>query len=174
MTVKRPASGALLTLLLAVAALGQEAAVALEVQAAKPEPVAIIVHKQNELKSLTFKELRALFKLEKRAWPAGAGNVSGKGVALLLRASGAPEQDLVLEKVYEMNAGQLERFWVEGIYQGKIAAAPATKGSAAQAIKAVARDPAAISFVLLKDVTDDVKVLAIDGEAPGGEKYPLR
>ena len=172
--MKRPLSWAGFAVLLGAAALGQEPSVAVQTQAAKPEPVALIVHKQNELKGLTLKELRALFKLEKRSWPAGAGGVSGKGVSLLLRASGTPEQDLVLDKVYEMNAGQLERFWVEGIYQGKFAAAPATKGTPAQAIKAVARDPAALSFVLLKDVTDDVKVLAIDGEAPGGDKYPLR
>ena len=137
------------------------------------EPVAIVVHKQNALTEISLKDLRGFFMMEKRTWPAGAGPVSGKDVVLFLRSSDSAEQKTALEKIYGMSADQLERHWVEFIYQGKISSAPVAKNSAAQVLRAVSREPAAISFLLLKDVTADVKILKVDGESPESEKYPL-
>ncbi len=142
-------------------------------QEAHLESVAVIVNKQNELSELSNKELRAIFRQDRRTWPSGTGAIAGTDVSLVLRSSECVEQKVVLDRVYNMTADQLERHWVEIVYQGKISAAPAIKNGAAQAIRAVARNAGTISFVLLKDVTADVKVLKIDGELPGTAKYPL-
>lgn len=142
-------------------------------QETKSDPVAIIVNKQNALGDLSLKDLKAIFRADRRSWSKDAGELSGKDVSLVLRSSDSPEQKLVLDKVYGMTAEQLERYWVEVIYQGRLSSSPTTKASAGQAVRAVSRDPAAISFVLLKDVTGDVKVLSVEGKAPGAEKYPL-
>ncbi|MBI4230657.1 MAG: hypothetical protein HY608_07455 [Planctomycetes bacterium] len=60
------------------------------------------------------------------------------------------------------------------IYQGDIVSAPPTRVSASAAIRAVSRDEGGISFVLVNDVTADVKVLRIDGRLPAEGGYLLR
>ncbi|HXX92682.1 MAG TPA: substrate-binding domain-containing protein [Planctomycetota bacterium] len=136
-------------------------------------PIAIIVNRQNEISDVSTRDLKAIFRAEKRSWPAGKGPSAGRDVTLILRSSESREQAAILDAVYGMTAEQLERYWVEVVYQGKLSAPPATKVTSAQAIRAVARDPGAISVVLLKDVTPDVKVVTIDGKAAGAAGYLL-
>lgn len=142
-------------------------------QEPKTESVVVIVNKSNELSEISGRDLRALFRLDRLSWPAAAGKIGGTEVSLILRSSESAEQKVVQDRIYGMTSDQLERHWVEIIYQGKISNAPAVKSSAAQAIRAVVRDPSAVSFVLKKDVTADVKILRIDGTAPGDAAYPL-
>lgn len=133
----------------------------------------MVVNRQNDLSDLSLKELRTLFRLDRRTWPSGAGSLSGTDISLLLRNSDSVEQKVALDKIYGMTADQLERHWVEIIYQGKVSSAPAVKSGVAQAIRAVSRNASGISIILLKDVSSDVKVLKIEGELPGSAKYPL-
>src|SRR5438105_3830785 len=96
-------------------------------QDARQDCVVVIVNKQNELSDLSLKDLRTLFRLDRRTWPSGTGPVSGTDVSLLLRSSDSVEQKVVLDRIYGMTADQLERHWVEIIYQGKVSSAPTVK-----------------------------------------------
>ena len=149
--------------------------------AARPHPVdpqdeevVAVVNKENETSDISLKDLRSLLKLERRFWPSTAGATGGKQVMVYLRESGSAEQKVTLERVYEMSAEALEKYWVEKVYRGDIASPPATKGSATQAARGVGKEPGGISFMLKKDFNPALlKVLKIDGKAPGEEGYPL-
>lgn len=159
--------------LLAWAAIFALSGVARAEQEHHPDSVAVIVNKENALSEMSLKELRLVFRLDRRTWASGSGPIAGTDVSLVLRNSECVEQKVVLDRIYEMTADQLERYWVEIIYQGKISGAPVVKAGASQAIRAVSRNASGISIVLLKDVTPDVKVLKIDGFLPGDSSYPL-
>ena len=135
--------------------------------------VALVVHKENRVTDISLKDAQSFFKLEKKRWPGGDGPAAAKEVVIFLRKAGSAEQETLLQKVFEMTADKLERYWVERVYQGEISSPPSTKATAQRAIKAVSQNVTALTCILLSEVTEDVKVLTIDGKRPGDPDYPL-
>ncbi len=135
----------------------------------KPKPIsyAVIVHKKNPVKGISFSELRAFMKLDRQFWP----NKKRCEVFLPGRKTGAYK--LVLERIYKMKHKKLQKYWVRKLYAGDIPAKPSYVPSAQAASAQVKRSLGGLSVVRSDRVTKDVRVLTIDGKKPGDAKYAL-
>jgi ABC-type phosphate transport system substrate-binding protein len=156
--MKRLAGGVIgLAVLVAAGAAGE----------AVPGDVAVIVSKESALSEVSFHELVKIFKAEKQYFEGG------RRIYLVMRESGAMEKALVLKTVYRMDEDELKRFWLGKLYRGEIPAFPKTLGSNEAVKRFVSQVPNAVGFVDAAFVDDSVKVLRIDGRAPGERGYAL-
>jgi len=130
--------------------------------------VAVIVHRENPLSEVSRSQLERIFRLRRTRWP------DGKRIYLIMLEEGSPEKALVLDKIYRMTRDQLKRFWLTKIYRGELTSFPKTLRSPDSMLRFVRQVPNAIGYVDARDVTKDVKVLRIEGLAPGAEGYPLQ
>jgi len=95
-------------------------------------------------------------------------------VTLLIRAPVARERDVVLKKVYQMNEAQFRQYWIAKVFRAEATSGPKVVYSNQSATELVASTPGSISFVDAAQIPKGVKVLKIDGHAPGDKDYPLR
>ncbi|MBI3415707.1 MAG: hypothetical protein HY043_10395 [Verrucomicrobia bacterium] len=132
----------------------------------KADHVAIIVNKSSGLDNVTLSDLQKYLKAEKTKDP------SGSKVVLTQREPG-PERDAVLREVYKMSDGELSRYFLQATFTGAVAAAPKQIGPSAVNKKFVADTAGAIGFVRASEADNSVKVLKVDGKAPGEAGYPI-
>jgi ABC-type phosphate transport system substrate-binding protein len=129
--------------------------------------VAIVVHPSTPVEDLTFQELRRIFLGERQFWP------DNSRVTLLVRAPVSSERDLVLDRVYRMNEGQFQQYWIAKMFRAQVPSGPKIVYSTEMARELVAALPGAITFMPVGEVGPDMKVLRIDGALPGEPGYPL-
>ncbi len=129
--------------------------------------VAIVVNKNNELSDVSLVELKKIFTKKKTRW------VDGKKIFLILPTFSSEERDIVLSKIYNMNDVDLKKFWLSQLFQGGISKLPKQVNSKIAVKRFVERIPNAISFINLSDVTDDLKVLRVNGKLPSDLGYLL-
>jgi phosphate transport system substrate-binding protein len=129
--------------------------------------LAIIVNKANPAENVTKIQLRKLLLGEQEKWASGAK------VGVLLRSSG-PERDGVLRFACGMSGLEFEQHFVHANLSGETVSMPKSLASAIAIRQLVASVPGAIGFVHLSDVNDSVKVLKLDGAAPGDAAYKLK
>src|SRR5262245_32005157 len=102
-------------LLLLTAALGLGPAA----PAAAAAEVVAILHPDNPTRELSMKQLRLLYGAYKRQW-AGGGTVH-----LLLPPSGGEAMSFLVSRVFRKSEeGEIARYYLEAIFQQKIAQAP--------------------------------------------------
>lgn len=130
--------------------------------------VAIVVHPATDIESLTFAELREIFRGERQFWD------DGRRVTLLVRAPVAAERRLVLERIYEMDEDEFREYWIGKMFRAEVAAGPKLVYSADTARELVTVIPGAITFVPASEVSSESKVVRIDGLLPSDPSYPLR
>ena len=130
--------------------------------------IAIVVHSNLPINSVTFDELRKLVLGDKQYW---SGNLR---VTLLLRAPVARERDVVLQRVCEMNEAQFRQYWIGKVFRAESATAPKIVHSNDMAISLLSSLPGSMAFIDSADVPRNLKVLQIDGKLPGQQGYPLR
>lgn len=131
--------------------------------------VAIIVNKSNPNDNLSFSELRELFKAERGNWPGGAGKVR-----VVMREPGVGEREAVLRLVYDMDEKGFNSYFLGKKFRGEILEEPRQRSSTSDMIKTVANLPGAIGYVRSEEVDASVKVLRVDGLAPGDAGYRIR
>jgi len=129
--------------------------------------VAVIVHKENATHEVSYGELVKLFKQDQQFWD------DGQRIYLLLRETGSAEKQVVLEKIYKMDARALKKFWLGKLYRGDIPSYPKTLGSNEAIARFVSQVPNAIGFIDAAYVDDRVQALRIDGKLPGEPGYVL-
>ena len=134
---------------------------------ASADGFAIVVNKSNNTDNVSFQDLVRYFKAEKQFWP------NRKKVVVILREAGSEEQEVLLEKIYRATEWELRRMWVRKIYKGDITSPPMPAFSPSAMIKTIMKKKGGIGIVKIEDVTEDVKVLKIDGNLPLDEEYPL-
>jgi hypothetical protein len=134
--------------------------------AARAEPVAIIVDKENARSDISVSELRALLLGRRQEWDDGA-----RAIPIDLEA-GQPARDAVNRAVLGMDQGDVDRHWVEQKVRGA-APAPKVAPTAASVVKLVARIRGAVAYVPAGLVDGSVKVLTVGGLAPGKPGYPI-
>jgi len=134
----------------------------------RPLQIAIVVHPQTPVDSLTFTEMRKVFRGERQYW------TSNMPIVLLIRAPVALERELILKRVYEMSEAQFKQFWIAKIFRDEAAMVPKILYSNDQIADLVASIPGSISFVDAGAVRAGLKVLKIDGHLPGEPRYPLQ
>jgi ABC-type phosphate transport system substrate-binding protein len=130
--------------------------------------VALVVHPDTPVSSLTLAEVRKVFLGERQYWSA---NVP---VVLLIRAPVARERSVVLKTIYQMSDSQFKQYWIAKIFRAESASAPKVVYSNDMANELVTAIPGAIAFIDTREVRPGAKVIRVDGRLPGETGYPLR
>jgi hypothetical protein len=120
---------------------------------ADTEEIAVIVNKANPIAVLSHSELRPIFQTTKTSWPSGQSIL-----ALTLPAEDATRKGFDAA-VLGLDPDRVARYWVDRKIRGGNPAPKALPSPALMA-KAVGSKAEAIGFVLSKDVTSNVKVVA--------------
>lgn len=136
--------------------------------AARGTDLAVIVHGANSLENLSLAELRTILLGQRGHWP------SGKRITVVMRDSGEPDRTAVLQAVCRMSESEYNRAIEQAVYNGALSGAPKQLNSAAGIRKFVFNVPGAIGIIASSEVDKTVKVIRIDGLAPGDPKYKLR
>lgn len=134
----------------------------------QPSAIAIVVRTDLPVNNVTFAELRRLMLGDRQFWS------SNLKVTLLVRAPGAREREVVLQKIYQMSEAQFRQYWIAKVFRAEAASAPRIVYSNEMATELAAEIPGAVAFVDAGQVPKGLKVLKIDGKLPGDPGYPLR
>ena len=143
------------------------------VNAATPEAgtqsaIAIVVHKDAPVDNLSLQELRNIFMANQQFWS------DRTRIILLVRAPQSDERDFVLNRIYQMDEGQFRQYWIGKMFRAEVPRGPKIVFSTDMAVDLVVAIPGSISFIRAADVTDDVKLVRVDGKLPIDEGYPLK
>jgi phosphate transport system substrate-binding protein len=131
--------------------------------------LAIIVNKANPNDNLSFSELREYFLAEKGNWSSGAGKVR-----VIMREPGDPEREAVLRLIYDMNEKDFNSYFLGKKFRGEILEEPRLRTSTPDMIKTISNVPGAIGYVRADEVDASVKVIRVDGLAPGDAGYKIK
>ena len=131
-------------------------------------PLAIVVHKDTGVDNLTMNELRSIFLADQQFWEVRTR------IILLLRAPKSDERDFVLNHIYEMSEAEFRQYWVSKMFRAEVPRGPKIVFSTDMTLDLVVAIPGSISFIRADRVTDDVKVVRVDGALPSDEGYPLK
>lgn len=137
------------------------------------DPIVVIVNAANPVDNLSVSELKKLFMSDRSKWD------TGKSVAPVMVAAGAPERTAFLKTVCGMNDADFGKYFVQAAFNGKSATPPKEVGSAASVKAFVAGSPGAIGFVKAGDFHGDgsdggVRAVKVDGVAAGDSAYKIR
>jgi phosphate transport system substrate-binding protein len=131
--------------------------------------LAIIVNKSNPNDNLSFSELREYFMAERNNWPSGAGRVR-----VIMREPGGPERETVLHLIYNMDEKDFNSYFLGKKFRGEILEEPRLRSSTPDMIKTISNVPGAIGYVRADEVDASVKVIRVDGLAPGDAGYKIK
>jgi len=130
--------------------------------------IAIVVHKDTEVDNLNLDELRSIFLADKQFWK------NRKRIILLVRAPQSDERDFVLNRIYQMSEAQFRQYWISKMFRSEVPRGPKIVFSTDMTLELVTAIPGSISFMRAIDVSDDVKLVRIDGKLPSEDGYPLQ
>jgi hypothetical protein len=137
-------------------------------QNARDLDIAVVVHPDTPISSLSLADVRKVFLGDRQYWTT---NVP---VVLLIRAPVARERNVVLKIIYQMSESQFKQYWIAKIFRAESASAPKVVYSNDMANELVSAIPGAIAFIDAKEVRAGAKVVRVDGRLPGEPGYPLR
>lgn len=141
--------------------------------AAAGDPIIVIVNASNPVDSLSIGDLKKLFLSDRSKWD------TGKSVAPVIVAAGAPERTAFLKIVCGMSDSDFSKYFLQAAFTGK-SATPPKEVTSAQSVKAnVAGSPGAIGFVKAGDFHGDgsdggIKSVKVDGMTASDAGYKLR
>ncbi len=129
--------------------------------------IAVVVDRDNPRDDVSLHELRAMFLGKRHEWDHGVR------VVPLDLAPGSAARATFQRAVLGMEPGEVAQYWAEAKVRGE-GTAPKEAPSAAVVVKLVARVRGAVGYVPLAAADATVKVLKVDGVAPGQPGYPIR
>ncbi len=132
------------------------------------ESLAVIVNKSNPVESVSFEELRKFCTVERKYWS------DNKRVTVVLRDPGQIERDAVLQLIYRMGESDFTRHFLQGEFTGEVQSAPKHLSTGVGVRRFVFNVPGAIGFVRAAEADATVKIVRVNGFAPGDPQYPLR
>ena len=135
--------------------------------AAPATDVAIVAHPDVPLDNLSFADLRKLLLGDRQFW------TSNVRVTLLIRAPVSRERDVLLTKIYQMSEAQFRQYWIGKVFRAETSGGPKIVYSNDMAASLVGSIPGSVAFVDAAQIPKGLKVLKIDGKAPGEKGYPL-
>ena len=139
---------------------------AAEEQAASP--IAIVVHKDTPVENVTLEELRNIFLANQQFWP------DRTRIILLVRAPKSDERTFVLNAIYQMDEAQFRQYWIAKMFRAEVPRGPKIVFSTDMTLELVLAIPGSISFINAHEVTDQVRVVRVDGMLPSDAGYPLK
>lgn len=129
--------------------------------------VAIVVRADTPVDNLSFAEARKLFMGDRQFWP------SNLRVTMLMRAPASRDRDVVLSVIYGMSEAQFRQYWISKIFRLEASSGPKIVYSMETAVELVNAIPGAVAFMDAALVPKNLKVLTLDGLAPGEKGYRL-
>lgn len=102
-------------------------------------------------------ELKAVFMGEKQRWK------NGDRILIALMKTNTPVGQTTSARIYDMNANELNKFWLALVFQGK-AQAPKFFNSVSELADFVAQNPGAIGILDKPVSVSDIKFINIDGQ----------
>ena len=130
--------------------------------------IAVVANSSVPVDNLSLAELRRILLGDKEFWAPGVR------VTLLIRAPIARERDVAVQHVCEMTEAQFRQHWIAKVFRAETASGPKIVYSSEMALDQVTRVPGAITFVESSQAARGMKVLKIDGLAPGQAGYKIR
>jgi ABC-type phosphate transport system substrate-binding protein len=134
---------------------------------AAADDAAVVVNKGNAVDSLSMVQLRKILLAQDSQWPGG------KKITIYLASPGHPVRSSVLKTVCSMTETDFNLHYMHAAFNGETTEPPKVAASAAQARTAVAAAPGGLAIIRASDVDASVKVVKINGLAPGQPGYPL-
>jgi ABC-type phosphate transport system substrate-binding protein len=153
---------------LAVASIMLAASTVLAQETETSDAIAIVVHKNTEVDSVSLHELRNIFLANQQFWP------DRTRIILLVRAPKSEERDFVLDTIYQMDEAQFRQYWIAKMFRAEVPRGPKIVFSTDMMLELVVAIPGSISFINASEITDDVRVVRVDGKLPNDEGYPLK
>ena len=135
------------------------------------DALVVIVNASNPVESLSLGDLKKLFLSDKSRWD------TGKSVATVMLAAGAPERAAFLKVVCHMSDADFAKYFVQAAFTGKDVSPPKEVGSARDVKSVVGGSPGAIGFVRVSELTagdSAVKAVKVDGAAAADAGYKLK
>lgn len=130
--------------------------------------IAIVVHGDTDVENLSLGELRSIFLAEKQFWQ------DKQRIILLVRAPQSDERDFVLNKIYQMSEAQFRQYWIGKMFRAEVPRGPKIVFSTDMTLELVTAIPGSISFIRVADLSEDVKLVRVDGKLPSEQGYPLQ
>ena len=109
------------------------------------------------------------FMAERGHWPNGQGKVR-----VVMLEPGNPEREAALRLIYDMNEKGFTSYFLGKKFRGETLEEPRQQSSPTDVIKFISYVPGAIGCVAAGEVDASVKVVRVDGLAPGDPGYKLR
>lgn len=131
-------------------------------------PIAIVVHKDTPVENLSLEELRNIFLANQQFWP------DRTRIILLVRAPKSDERTFVLNAIYQMDESQFRQYWIAKMFRAEVPRGPKIVFSTDMTLDLVLAIPGSISFMNAHEVTDQVRVVRVDGKLPSDAGYPLK
>lgn len=129
--------------------------------------LAIVVNKASSLDNLSSAELTKYFKADKSKAP------DGTKVVIVMQAPGRAERAAALKGIYKMSESEYSDYFVEATFTGAVAEAPRALADGAAVKSFVAGNAGGLGYIAASEADDSVKVLKVDGKAPGDAGYKL-
>jgi ABC-type phosphate transport system substrate-binding protein len=142
-----------------------------QAHAAGGEHIVVIVNAANPVDNLSLSDLKKLWLSDKSHWD------SGKAVAPVMLAAGAPERAAFLKIVCGMNDADFSKYFLQAAFTGKSATPPKEVGGAASVKSTVGSSPGAIGFVKVSEYSPSdasIKAVKVDGVAADDPAYKLK
>lgn len=131
-------------------------------------PLAIVVHKDAPVENLSLTELRSIFLADQQFWE------DRTRIILLVRAPQSDERDFVLNRIYQMSEAEFRQYWIAKMFRAEVPRGPKIVFSTDMTLDLVVAIPGSISFMRADAVSEDVKVVRVDGALPTDPGYPLK
>ena len=151
-----------------IASLALDAAICAASAQEKSTDLAIVVAKASSFDNVSSLELLRIFEMEK------SKDGDGHKLIVTARESNSPERAAALTTIYKMDDGEYQTYFLRAVFAGRASGKPQQLNSAAAVRRFVAATPGAIGYLLASDVDDSIKIVKVDGKAPGEAGYPLK
>jgi len=159
--------GALVTLAVALPLLAALPSVERSARAAERVTLAVFVAKDSSVQNLKMSELRRIFTNADDSGFSGTRSIPFNHTA---RSSDRVGFD---QTVLRMNPEEVSRFWIDRKIRG-LPGPPRAVDSLSQLLRLVTHTNAGMGYARPNQITNDVRVIRIDGKLPSESGYPLR
>jgi ABC-type phosphate transport system substrate-binding protein len=135
------------------------------------DAIVVIVNSANPVEDLSVGDLKKLFLSDRSRWD------TGKAVAPVMVAAGAPERTSFLKIVCGMNDGDFSKYFLAAAFAGKSATPPKEVGSAGAVKSFVAGSAGGIGFVRVGDFgtsESGIKAVKVGGTSAADPAYKLK
>ncbi len=122
----------------------------------------MIVNNTNAVQEISSADITKIFKCGTRKW------ADGTPITLVVRDPSSPEMELLLSRIYKISPEEMKSFIANH------REAIMVVDSNAAMLTAVRSTPGAIGLIDVYSITQEVKVLKIDGKLPVEYGYILR